>query len=193
MKPRLRAEELTGMISLLRDKFVRSENLRRCCFVPMRRNSVFDGLRSSLFKFIQERMSLKVVVSDSRDRAAFVGVKRLIIPRCRTAKYKNSFFPSVVVSWNNLSNCDKLETLSLAQFKKSLFVKYGINRGQMFNSLHGFYSVMLTQIRLGLSKLRGDLFTFNLTENPICPLCLNAFECATALSVFVYIIDYPKK
>ena len=51
MKPRLRAEELTGMISLLRDKFVRSENLRRCCFVPMRRNSVLDGLRSNLFKF----------------------------------------------------------------------------------------------------------------------------------------------
>ena len=45
MKPRLRAEELTGMISLLRDKFVRSENLRRCCFVPMRRNSVFDASR----------------------------------------------------------------------------------------------------------------------------------------------------
>ena len=43
MKPRLRAEELTGMISLLRDKFVRSENLRRCCFVPIRRNSVLDG------------------------------------------------------------------------------------------------------------------------------------------------------
>ena len=77
MKPRLRAEELTGMISLLRDKFVRSENLRRCCFVPMRRNSVFDGLRSSLFKFIQERMSLKVVVSVSRDRAEFVGVKEM--------------------------------------------------------------------------------------------------------------------
>ena len=76
MKPRLRAEELTGMISLLRDKLVRSENLRRC-FVPMRRNSVFDGLRSSLFKFIQERMSLKVVVSVSRDRAEFVGVKEM--------------------------------------------------------------------------------------------------------------------
>ena len=77
MKPRLRAEELTGMISLLRDKFVRSENLRRCCFVPMRRNSVLDGLRSSLFKFIQERMSVKVVVSVSRDRAEFVGVKEM--------------------------------------------------------------------------------------------------------------------
>ena len=62
MRPRLRAEDMTGMISLLRDKFVRPENLRRCCcFVPIRRNSVFDGLRGSLFKFIQERMSLKVV------------------------------------------------------------------------------------------------------------------------------------
>ena len=32
MKPRLRAEELTGMISLLRDKFVRSENFETLLF-----------------------------------------------------------------------------------------------------------------------------------------------------------------
>ena len=52
-----------GLISLLRNKFVRSENLRRCSCVPLKinsRNSVFDGLRSSLFKFIQERMSVEV-------------------------------------------------------------------------------------------------------------------------------------
>ena len=48
MKPRLRAEELTGMKSLLSDKFVRSDNLRRCCFVPMRRNSV-------LYRWIEEQ------------------------------------------------------------------------------------------------------------------------------------------
>ena len=77
MKPRLRAEELTGMISLLIDKFVRSENLKRCCFVPIKRNSVLDGLRSSLFKFIQVRMSVKVVVSVSRDRAELEGVKEM--------------------------------------------------------------------------------------------------------------------
>ena len=77
MKPRLQAEELTGMISLLRDKFFRSENLRRCCFVPIRRKSVFDGLRSSLIKFIQEKMSVKVVVTVSRDGAEFVGVKEM--------------------------------------------------------------------------------------------------------------------
>ena len=58
MKPSLRAEELHDWDDSikLRDKFVRSDNLRRCCFVPMKRNSVFDGLRSSLFKFIQERI-----------------------------------------------------------------------------------------------------------------------------------------
>ena len=32
--------------------------------------------------------------------------------------------------------------------------------------------------RLGLSKLRGDLFTFNLIDNPVCPLCIDAFESA---------------
>ena len=68
---------MTGMISLLRDKFVGSENLRRCCLVPIRRNSVLDGLRSRLFKFIQERMSMKVVVSVSRDRTEFVGAKEM--------------------------------------------------------------------------------------------------------------------
>ena len=50
MKPRLRAEELTGMISLLRDKFVRSENLRRCCFVPMRKKFSFRWIEE---QFVQ--------------------------------------------------------------------------------------------------------------------------------------------
>ena len=50
MKPRLRAEELTGMISLLRDKFVRSENFRRCCFVPIRRKFSFRWIKE---QFVQ--------------------------------------------------------------------------------------------------------------------------------------------
>ena len=45
--------------------------------MPIRRNPVFDGLRSSLFKFIQERMYVEVVVSVARDRAEFVGVKEM--------------------------------------------------------------------------------------------------------------------
>ena len=67
------------MTSLLRDKFVRSEiKFETLLFVSKRRNSVFDGLRSSLFKFIQERMSLKVMVRISRDRAELLGVEKYV-------------------------------------------------------------------------------------------------------------------
>ena len=45
--------------------------------MSIRRYSVLDGLRSSLFKFIQKSMSVKVVVRDSRDIAEFVGVKEM--------------------------------------------------------------------------------------------------------------------
>ena len=38
MKPRLRAEELTEMMSLPIEKFVSSENLRRCCLVPIKKS-----------------------------------------------------------------------------------------------------------------------------------------------------------
>ena len=41
----------------------------------VRKNSVFDGLRSNLFKFIQESMSVEVVVRNSRDKSEFVGVQ----------------------------------------------------------------------------------------------------------------------
>ena len=34
----------------------------------------------------------------------------------------------------------------------------------------------LNCLRLGLSDLRGHLFSFNLTDNPMCPLCLDQFE-----------------
>ena len=35
---------------------------------------------------------------------------------------------------------------------------------------------MLSQLRLGLSNLRGDIFAFHLNENPMCPLCFDAYE-----------------
>ena len=76
MKPRLRAE-MTGLISLLRDKFVRSENLRRCCFVPMRRNSVFRWIEKQFVQVHPGENVIEVVISVSRDRAEFVGVKEI--------------------------------------------------------------------------------------------------------------------
>ena len=88
--PRLRADELTGMISLLTDKFVRK--IETLLFVSMRRNSVFDGLRSSLFNFTQERISVKVVVSVLRDETEFVGVKEMYLQLGVQGRHFNFFF-----------------------------------------------------------------------------------------------------
>ena len=48
----------------------------------------------------------------------------------------------------------------------------------MLSSFHGFYGRMMSQLRLGLSNLRGDMFSFHLNDNPFCPICLNFFESA---------------
>ena len=46
----------------------------------------------------------------------------------------------------------------------------------VFNKFSGFYGSILSQLRLGLSNLRGDLFAFHLTENPMCNLCFDVYE-----------------
>ena len=46
----------------------------------------------------------------------------------------------------------------------------------VFNKFSGFHGTMLSQLRLGLSNLRGDLFAFHSTENPTCSLSFAAYE-----------------
>ena len=36
---------------------------------------------------------------------------------------------------------------------------------------------LITQFRLGLSPLRYELFTYNITDNPFCPSCGESLEC----------------
>ena len=101
---------------------------------------------------------------------------RNAIPFCRTIKNKNSFFPSTLKSWNELDP-GVINSPSLDKFKLALS---SVNRAgshqTAFNFLDGFYAKILTQIRLGLSSLHGQLFNYCLNENPICPLCLDKFE-----------------
>ena len=77
--------------------------------------------------------------------------------------------------WNDLpkkiSDCQSLATL-----KKCLVSQFKWNSlSHLYNSLDGYFATTRTRLRLGLSDLRGHLFSFNLTDNPICPLCLDQF------------------
>ena len=75
--PRLRAEELTEMVVLPIINEVSEENWARFRSVPIRRNSVFDGFRQSLFWFIQDRMSLNEDVKMLTESKSESGVKEM--------------------------------------------------------------------------------------------------------------------
>ena len=49
--------------------------------------------------------------------------------------------------------------------------------------LKGHNGRIVTQFRLGLSPLRNELFTYNITENPFCPTCGDHVE---TLSHFLF-------
>ena len=77
IKPRFLDDELTGMVVSPRVTELRSENLLRCESVPMRRNSVFDGFRSSLLRFIQDKMSLNVEDKMESEFVTVLSVKEM--------------------------------------------------------------------------------------------------------------------
>ena len=107
-------------------------------------------------------------------------------PFCRTCKYKLSFFPSSIKAWNSLSPLVRIQD-SVGKFKKYLNSKFVVD--QVFFNYNLFsepYSKILTQFRLGLSSLQGELFTYNLVDNPFCKFCLDKIE-----SIEHFLLDCP--
>ena len=93
------------------------------------------------------------------------------LPRCRTERYKTSFFPSVVVSWNNLP-CNIREAASPAQFK-ALFRrqfcpvtprKYYSSYKVSFRRL----GMEHTRLRLLSNLLNRHKFKLGFSDSPNC-------------------------
>ena len=91
--------------------------------------------------------------------------------RARTEKYKSSFFPNSLHEWNQLDP-EIRESPSIAIFKNILLSIIG----PLSNSVFGIYDPrglsLLTQLRVGLSKLNFHKFSHNFSDtiNPICPI-----------------------
>ena len=83
--------------------------------------------------------------------------------------FKNSFFPSSVIEWNNLGKSIR-SSESLALFKKSIlqFIRPTPNR--TFKCHNPTRIKPITKLRLGLIRLRDHKFKHNFLEclNPIC-------------------------
>ena len=89
------------------------------------------------------------------------------VPLCRLETYKRSFFPRAIQLWNDLPEVKKsIATLegfkmSFNTEKSDLLLLYYF--GERWPSVHH------ARMRIGCSKLNGDLFTYlHVIDNPLC-------------------------
>ena len=83
--------------------------------------------------------------------------------------FKNSFFPSIVIEWNNLDP-NLRSAASLRVFKKSLLKFIRPSPNNVFNCYNCKEMKHLTRLRLDSSHLREHKFKHNFqdTLNPFC-------------------------
>ena len=107
---------------------------------------------------------------------------QIIEPQCRINCYQKSFFPDCIKIWNLLTN-EVVNSTSINVFKINLLMlpafahsKRSLDALQYSNVANGHNGRLITQFRLGLSPLRNDLFTYNITDNPFCASCGQSLE-----------------
>ena len=98
----------------------------------------------------------------------------------KTVSYSNSFLPKSIKIWNHLP-CDVSSSVNLNSFKCKLKVHlccYPQNSYLLrYSVLHdGKLGRVLTNIRIGVSLLRYQLYVNNLSDNPFCGMCCDAVE-----------------
>jgi len=96
-------------------------------------------------------------------------------PQARLTSYSSSFFPKTTREWNRLP-AETKASLSFYSFKKIVQPKQFKNL--YFKTHIGKHGAWLSRIRMGLSALNFQRFTYGLLEDPTCPKCNNGRESA---------------
>ena len=158
----------------------RRERAKMSCFYQIAKGTIPLYLNEKIsFKPPQLRSSRTL----SRNNA------QIFEPQCRTSCYQKSFFPHCIRVWNSLTN-EIVNSTSVSVFSSRLLQlpafahsKRSLDSLQYSKVLKGHTGRIVTQFRLGLSPLRNDLFTYNITDNPFCPSCGESLE---TLSHFLF-------
>ena len=102
----------------------------------------------------------------------------------RTAFFRNTFFPSVIIEWNKL-DFNVRNSVSLEVFKKSIlkFIRPSPNSIFKIDSPEGIK--LLTRLRVGLSHLRDHKFKYNF-QDTLNPLCNCGLEVETTIHFFLH-------
>ncbi len=90
--------------------------------------------------------------------------------RARTEQFQSSFYPNCISEWNKLDPEVRLAP-SVAVFKKKLVSIIRANAKSVFDIHDPIGLSHLTQIRVGLSKLKFHKFSHNFRDaiDPMCP------------------------
>jgi len=93
-----------------------------------------------------------------------------INPRSRTQKRQGSFIPRTVKDWNNLDNSTKAAQ-TLASFKCQMKSKLFPTKVQLYSRGRGKHAINHARMRMGLSHLRHQLYSFGIIQVAKCIQC----------------------
>ena len=100
--------------------------------------------------------------------------QNFILPLCRINKYKNSFYPDVISSWNTMDPSIK-NANSLSIFKSNFLNIIRPKKKSIFEIFDPDGTKRVFQLRVGLSPLKAHKFRHNFIDTPtdICNCTLN--------------------
>ena len=110
----------------------------------------------------------------SRSNYNFRSLKKLAVLPCRSSRFRNSFYPDSIRSWNNISN-EYRNARSLFTFKNNILKVIRPKRKDTFNIHDRKGTKWLFQLRVGLSPLKSHKYRHNFmdTQNSMCACALN--------------------
>lgn len=130
-------------------------------------------------KTVPSYLSNLVASNDIRAGYHLRHTNNLYIPLCKSEAYKNSFIPSTINQWNALHETLKSNN-SISNFKCNIRKKvFRLKKNNVLSSGYGTNWVNLARIRMGMSGLKSHLFSVNIVDSPICPLCNKCTETAS--------------
>ena len=101
----------------------------------------------------------------------------------RTTLYYNSFLPSTVRKWNNLSlECRNSESVS--SFKRSIN-ESSVIVPKYYNSGKRRFQILHTRLRTNCSALNNDLFLKRICDSPYC-------RCGAIENAFHFFLNCPQ-
>ena len=130
---------------------------------------IHTGLTPKYLREILSQQHVDISHYNTRNQNKYVP------PPSRTSKYQSSFINYATRAWNKLPNYLK-SIPSLKGFKMKLKKRHVPSHNHLFCIGNNFGHKNHTRIRLGLSALNYQRFTYNLIENGNCSHCLNLKE-----------------